>query len=173
MPYSTLPISEIIVSLMFHNSIVKVCGSLQCVAFDCTNEHVAAGDASGRINIWTGLEAATAAHKNGQSTDPRTAGMRQQTIHWHSNAVQSLCFTQDGCYLLSGGHEGVLVIWQLATLSKTFLARLGGAICHISPFPRDPTQYVLGFDTNVIRCVSLSAMKVRSLSTSPVPVILC
>ena len=141
---------------------------VQCVAFDCTNQHIAAGDASGRINIWTGLETALAdsAHSTTQPADPRTGGMRQQTIHWHSNAVQSLCFSQDGFYLLSGGHEGVLVIWQLATLTKEFLPRLGAGICHISQFPSDPAQYVLGFNSNVIRCISISSMQVSTSAIS-------
>ncbi len=36
-----------------------------------------------------------------------------------------------GSYLLSGGHECVLVKWQMSTLHKDFLPRLGSAISHI------------------------------------------
>jgi NET1-associated nuclear protein 1 (U3 small nucleolar RNA-associated protein 17) len=47
------------------------------------------------------------------------------TYHWHSHAVASVVFNSDGTYMLSGGEEAVLVIWQLETGAKRTLPRLG------------------------------------------------
>jgi len=134
---------------------------VQCVAFDSTNKHIAAGDVSGRIIIWTGLEAAAASAENGTLPQDGNAGMSIATIHWHAHPVAALCFSQDGRYLLSGGEEAVLVVWQLLTLKRTYLPRLGGPISHIACVPDDPTKYIVGQKNNVIRVVSLAAMQVR------------
>ena len=115
---------------------------------------------SGRIIIWTGLEAASAAAENGSLPQDGNAGMSVATIHWHANPVAALCFSQDGRYLLSGGEEAVLVVWQLLTLKRTYLPRLGGPISHITCIPDDPTKYVIGQRSNVVRIVSLAAMQV-------------
>jgi NET1-associated nuclear protein 1 (U3 small nucleolar RNA-associated protein 17) len=135
----------------------------QCVAFDSTNTHIAAGDVSGRIIIWTGLDAAAEANRGGQQSDHRTGGMSIATIHWHAHPVGALCFSQDGLYLLSGGREAVLVIWQLQTLKKTFLPRLGGPISHITAFPNDPAKYAICQENNAVRLVAVSTMQVRLL----------
>ena len=49
-------------------------------------------------------------------------------MHWHAQAVTCLKATEDGGYLLSAGHEGVLVMWQLDTGYRQVLPRLGGAV---------------------------------------------
>jgi NET1-associated nuclear protein 1 (U3 small nucleolar RNA-associated protein 17) len=49
----------------------------------------------------------------------------QSTYHWHSHGVSSVVFNSDGTYMMSGGEEAVLVIWQLETGNKRFLPRLG------------------------------------------------
>ena len=45
-------------------------------------------------------------------------------LHWHRNAVSSVKFSSDGNYIISGGHETVLVIWQLATGKRQYLPHL-------------------------------------------------
>jgi hypothetical protein len=49
-------------------------------------------------------------------------------MHWHAQAVSCLSCTEDAGYLLSGGQEGVLVMWQLESGYRQFLPRLGGPI---------------------------------------------
>ncbi len=92
---------------------------------------MAAGDVSGRISMWNGFAPAVAAaaaasedkgaagevasqfaQQQGQkrkSREVRDAGLAKETLHWHSSAVRSIVFSQDGSYLLSGGAEAVLV----------------------------------------------------------------
>jgi NET1-associated nuclear protein 1 (U3 small nucleolar RNA-associated protein 17) len=52
-------------------------------------------------------------------------------LKWHIDQVKSLCFSQDGKYLMSGGSEKVLVFWQLDTEKQQFLPRLNGEIVEI------------------------------------------
>lgn len=122
---------------MYHVQVVcqNVCElkcaiSVQCVAIDATEDRVAAGDVSGRISMWNGFAPAVAAaaaapedraagelaaqstQQHGQkrkSRDIRDAGLAKEVMHWHSSAVRSVVFSQDGAYLLSGGAEAVLV----------------------------------------------------------------
>lgn len=53
-------------------------------------------------------------------------------LHWHAHAVASLAFTPNGAYLLSGGEEAVLVLWQLHTGHQEFVPRLGAPILSLS-----------------------------------------
>lgn len=41
--------------------------------------------------------------------DIRDADLAKETLHWHAGPVNSLAFSPDGTYLLSGGREAVLV----------------------------------------------------------------
>jgi NET1-associated nuclear protein 1 (U3 small nucleolar RNA-associated protein 17) len=134
---------------------------MQCVAFDSKSLHVAAGDISGRIIIWSGLPLAAQRAVHNAPVDARTAGMKLfEPPRWHSHAVGALCFSHDGSHLLSGGQENVLVIWQLETLHKTFLPRLGGPITHITRCPHDASCYAIGQQDNAVRLVSVSKMAV-------------
>ena len=71
---------------------------------------VAIGNDKGKITLW---------HKAGNDKPVSSA------YHWHSHGVSSVVFNSDGTYMLSGGEEAVLVIWQLETGTKRFLPRLG------------------------------------------------
>ena len=124
---------------------------------------MAAGDVSGRIVVWSGLPAAAqrAAAAGGPPPDARTAGMKVfEPPHWHAHPVGALCFSHDGAYLLSGGRENVLVIWQLESMHKTFLPRLGGPLTHIGRCPGDAAVFVVGQQDNALRVVSLAQMAV-------------
>jgi hypothetical protein len=52
-------------------------------------------------------------------------------VHWHAHKVECLGFTNDCNFMLSGGEEGVVVIWHENSTEKSFLPRLGSAISHI------------------------------------------
>ena len=59
----------------------------------------------------------TCSHTHTQVPPPLT------TLHWHPAPVGCLTFSPDTTYLLSGGREGVLVLWQLETNRPNFLPR--------------------------------------------------
>eukprot|EP01138_Halocafeteria_seosinensis_P002847 gb/GECG01002908.1/.p1 GENE.gb/GECG01002908.1/~~gb/GECG01002908.1/.p1 ORF type:complete len:1074 (+),score=134.45 gb/GECG01002908.1/:1-3222(+) len=56
------------------------------------------------------------------------------TKHWHAHACSCLSFTQDGAYMLSGGEEAVLVLWQIHGNTRTFLPRLGAPLLSLDSF---------------------------------------
>ena len=104
---------------------------LTCLDIHPTEHVVTAGDARGRIIIWR--------RNNGSFVnDPVVTQW-----HWHSNVVSCLTFNSDGTYLISGGHEAVMVIWQLETGEKNFLPRLGGAIDYIASSPNSSYHAIL------------------------------
>ncbi|KAJ8468395.1 hypothetical protein ONZ51_g9678 [Trametes cubensis] len=100
---------------------------LTCLAFHPSEEYFATGDATGCIRLWYCLNESVAVKTPGVEKTAQTT-----TLHWHAHAVSSLAFTPNGAYLLSGGEEAVLVIWQLHTGKKEFVPRVGSPIVHIA-----------------------------------------
>ncbi len=68
-------------------------------------------------------------------------------LHWHSLPVICLSFSFDGSYLLSGGHECVLVKWLYRKSEPTFRPRLGAPIIHVTS-SNDQTFYVCTHSDN-------------------------
>lgn len=160
------------------------------LAFDMNDGSVAAGDATGRILLWHGFANAcapsrgetTAAEPDKDAPDApdapnavanavANAGRRADgddlpcsTFHWHAQSVGCLQFTRDGAYLLSGGKEAVLVLWQLETGKKSYLPRLGAEITHLCCFPEDPARVAAAHADNAVRVVSLAALAVESVA---------
>lgn len=62
-------------------------------------------------------------------------------LHWHSLPVVAIKFTPEGSFLLSGGHECVLVKWLYKTGQKDFRPRLGSPITDLVS-SLDNTLYV-------------------------------
>ncbi|KAI9348781.1 quinon protein alcohol dehydrogenase-like superfamily, partial [Zopfochytrium polystomum] len=81
-------------------------------------------------------------------------------MHWHANPVTSIAFTADGSYLLSGGHEGVLVIWQLNSGNKTpnFLPRLSSSILAVST-SGDHSKHAIVLRDNSIRIIDSANLR--------------
>lgn len=100
---------------------------LTCLAFHPSEEYFATGDATGCIRLWYCLNESATVKTPGVEKTAQTT-----TLHWHAHAVSSLAFTANGAYLLSGGEEAVLVIWQLHTGKKEYVPRVGSPIVHIT-----------------------------------------
>ncbi|KAF9173385.1 hypothetical protein BGX21_002483 [Mortierella sp. AD011] len=121
---------------------------ITCLAFHPTEGCIATGDERGRITLW---------YCFGKNVDrPVTT-----TMHWHAHQVAALTFTSDGTYLLSGGEESVLVIWQLQTGFKQFLPRLGSEIKHITVSP-DQGLYAIGHQDNSINVIRSVDLKIKT-----------
>jgi hypothetical protein len=76
-------------------------------------EYLVAGDAAGQIlKFYTG-------------------GVKTKK-HWHAHQVVSLAMSPDFSFVISGGEEGVGVLWQTSSSRKTFLPRLGATIKRIA-----------------------------------------
>lgn len=91
-------------------------------------EWFATGDAKGRIKLWRALPATD---QGEQVTQLRELAERPvaglTTLHWHAHAVSAIGFSSTGSQILSAGEESVLVTWQVDSLRKAFLPRLGGS----------------------------------------------
>ncbi|KAE8363639.1 quinon protein alcohol dehydrogenase-like superfamily [Aspergillus caelatus] len=64
-------------------------------------------------------------HHKGEKT------MTPRRLHWHRDLVTVVRWSIDGNYVISGGHESVMVLWQLDTGRKQFLPHLSSPICNI------------------------------------------
>ena len=101
--------------------------ALTCLAFHPSEDYFATGDDKGNIRLWYCLNEQVVANTVGVEKRAQTT-----TLHWHAHAVASVAFTPNGAYLLSGGEESVLVIWQLHTGKKEFVPRVGAPINSIA-----------------------------------------
>ncbi|EJD03775.1 uncharacterized protein FOMMEDRAFT_167102 [Fomitiporia mediterranea MF3/22] len=133
---------------------------LTSFAFHPIEDYFATGDEKGHIRLWYCL--------NDQMT-ANTAGERRAqttTMHWHAHALTSLSFTRNGAYLLSGGEESVLVIWQLQSGKKEFLPRLGSPILNITVRTTDEgEEYLLGLADGTYLFINPGSLSVsRSIS---------
>uniref|UniRef100_A0A3Q2XBL4 WD repeat domain 75 n=1 Tax=Hippocampus comes TaxID=109280 RepID=A0A3Q2XBL4_HIPCM len=93
-----------------------------CIACHPKDDVISTGHEDGKIRLWRNFN-----HKKEYT---------YLTLHWHHNAVSSLCFTPEGTNLLSGGVESVLVQWKYGQESqRDFLPRLGATITHVTVSP--------------------------------------
>ncbi|KAG0643652.1 WD40-repeat-containing domain protein [Tuber brumale] len=85
-------------------------------------------------------------------------------MHWHRSRVQAVKWALDGKYIISGGSETVLVIWQLGTGFKQFLPHLGATIQNITISPKG-SSYGVGFADNSVMVLSTTEFKPTSSVT--------
>ena len=71
-------------------------------------------------------------------------------LHWHRHAVGSVGWAPDGNYLISGGRETVLVLWQLDTNTQTTIPHLTSAIESITVSPRGASYSIRLADNSVM-----------------------
>lgn len=135
---------------------------LTCLAFHPFEEYFATGDEKGHVRLWYCLN-------ENLATNARGVEKRTQTtsLHWHAHAVSSIAFLPNGAYLLSGGEEAVLVIWQLHTGRKEFVPRVGAPIGTISVSTKSGVEgeYLLGLTDATFSFVNSGTLRVsRSYS---------
>ncbi|KAI6047929.1 WD40-repeat-containing domain protein [Pisolithus marmoratus] len=100
---------------------------LTCLAVHPFEEYFATGDVKGVVRLWyclnPNLVKVVGVEKKSQTS----------AFHWHAHTVASIAFSTNGAYLLSGGEEAVLVIWQLHTGKREFVPRVGSPIKSVHP----------------------------------------
>ena len=132
-----------------------------------TAPYVTTGDTFGRMRTWHLPElqcppesaqvqlqhaspASTSRKRPRAAEAAATPDVPSTTVQWHAHSVWATSFTPDGGLLLSGGEEGVVVLWKLPSAgaepgafgppsgdrktSMTFLPRMGGAIQAIAAY---------------------------------------
>ncbi|KAJ3032963.1 hypothetical protein HDV00_006888 [Rhizophlyctis rosea] len=140
---------------------------IQSIAIHPTDGYVAVGEKGGKITSWYCL-----------ALDDRSLNKPVRTaVHWHADQVNAVTFSSDGTYMLSGGEESVLVIWQLDTKFKDYLPRLGWKIESLAVSPNQQL-YAIGLGNNSVLIVGASNLKVRmtvagimsaNIATTPTP----
>lgn len=142
-----------------------------CVAVSPDGLRIAAGDVTGRIMIWHDIQEALSMRSLQEEEDKKSMKLNDEddkpwayveppaaTVHWHAHAVGCVTFSQDGRYLLSGGQEAVLVLWDVRTGARAYLPRLGGALVGISSCKLDAAKYAIRQVDNTIRIVNTASM---------------
>ncbi|KAK4154751.1 WD40-repeat-containing domain protein [Chaetomidium leptoderma] len=95
----------------------------------------------------------------GEGSGSLKAGMIQpKKYHWHRRAVHSVKWSEDGNYLISGGYETVLVLWQVDTGKLDFLPHLSATIENVVVSPRG-SSYAIHLDDNSTMILSTAEMK--------------
>ncbi|OOF91054.1 hypothetical protein ASPCADRAFT_211656 [Aspergillus carbonarius ITEM 5010] len=92
---------------------------------------------------------------NGKNLTPRR-------LHWHRSCVNSVRWSKDGNYIISGGNESVMVLWQLDTGRKQFLPHLSSPIGNIA-ISTSGNSYAVKLADNSI--IVLSARELQPSST--------
>ncbi|KZP28826.1 WD40 repeat-like protein [Athelia psychrophila] len=130
--------------------------ALTCLAFHPSEDYFATGDDKGNIRLWYCLNDQVAATVAGVEKRAQTT-----TLHWHAHAVASLAFTANGAYLLSGGEESVLVIWQLHTGKKEFVPRLGAPLTSVAvAMTAESEEYLVGLADATYMFINSATLKV-------------
>ncbi|VAI27360.1 unnamed protein product [Triticum turgidum subsp. durum] len=152
---------------------------LSTLAFHPSERIVAGGDATGRILIWRGFGKAkfSGTHGAKSQVDEERDGVRGKddagtctTWHWHSSGVNFLKFSSDGAYLLSGGMEGVIVVWQLDTGKRRYKPRLGSPLLFFVDSP-DSSISCVSCTNNQVHLLNMPNMEVlKTVSGIKLPI---
>ncbi|RAL07544.1 WD repeat protein [Aspergillus homomorphus CBS 101889] len=89
-------------------------------------------------------------------------GLTPRRLHWHRSCVNVVRWSKDGNYVISGGNESVMVLWQLDTSRKQFLPHLSSPICNIA-LSMSGSLYAVKLADN--STVVLSARDLQPLTT--------
>ncbi|KAG4301300.1 hypothetical protein PCK1_002610 [Pneumocystis canis] len=110
------------------------------------NDHVAVGDYEGKLLIYYNIL---------KLEEPIV-----RIFHWHPQPFSAINWTLEESYILTGGKEGVLVFWQIATGNKQFLPRLGSPIKKIS-VSRTNSLYSILLEDNSIKIINAIDLKAK------------
>lgn len=107
---------------------------------------LAVGVKTGAIHLYEDLLYKLIAKEKGKQDDD----IAFRSLNWHRTAVNAVKWSQDGNYVISGGNETVLVIWQLDTNKQQFLPHLSTEINRLSISKRGSSYALLLGDNSVM-----------------------
>ncbi|KAH8648010.1 WD repeat-containing protein-like protein [Tricladium varicosporioides] len=91
------------------------------------------GDVRGAIFVHNDLLANLIRSQDGSL--PPGISLAPRKLHWHRQAVHTVKWSLDGNYIISGGTETVLVLWQLDTGKQQFLPHMSATIQNVVVSP--------------------------------------
>ncbi|CAO2647777.1 Nn.00g086990.m01.CDS01 [Neocucurbitaria sp. VM-36] len=123
------------------------------------------GDEAGVILLFEDILATFAAiesnQKGNRSKSDDAESLRPKRLHWHRDAVGAVKWSLDGNYLISGGDETVLTIWQLATGKPQHLPHLTAAIEKIVVSPSG-SAYAVTLANNSVIVLSTTELEAKT-----------
>ncbi|KAH7088499.1 hypothetical protein FB567DRAFT_524496 [Paraphoma chrysanthemicola] len=126
---------------------------------------VAVGDEIGVVllfeDILAGFAMIELGQKGNKSRTDNAESLRPKLLHWHRDAVGSVKWSLDGNYLISGGDETVLTIWQLTTGKPQHLPHLTAAIENIVVSPSG-SSYALSLANNSVIILSTTELEAKT-----------
>ncbi|CAN9095826.1 unnamed protein product [Alternaria sp. RS040] len=117
---------------------------------------IAVGEGTGVILLFEDILASFAAVEKGNAES-----FRPKRLHWHRDAIGSVKWSLDGNYLISGGDETVLTMWQLATGQPQHLPHLSAAIENVVVSPTG-SAYALTLANNSVIVLSTTELEART-----------
>lgn len=90
--------------------------------------------------------------------NPREGDIVSRRFHWHRKEVLTVKWSLDGNYVISGGHETVMVIWQLDTGQQQFLPHLSAGIQHLA-VSKTGSAYSVHLADNSVMVLSTSELQ--------------
>jgi NET1-associated nuclear protein 1 (U3 small nucleolar RNA-associated protein 17) len=123
---------------------------------------IAVGEETGVILLFEDILASFAmVEKSSKDGADNAASFRPKRLHWHRDAVGSIKWSLDGNYIISGGDETVLTIWQLATGQPQHLPHLSAAIENVVVSPTG-SAYALALANNSVIVLSTTELEART-----------
>lgn len=111
--------------------------------------NVAVGLRSGEIQVFPDVLSDSAT---------QTKELSNRQLHWHRSAPRTVKYSPDSNYLISGGDETVLVIWQLETNQKQTLPHMATAILNAT-ISQKGSAYALRLGDNSLMVLSTSDLQ--------------
>ena len=118
---------------------------------------IVVGGLKGAIHIYDDL-LRKLIRRERHAQDSTSTDIHSRHVHWHRNAVLTVKWSKDGNYVISGGQETVLVLWQLETGRKETLPHLGAPIQSVVVSPRG-SSYAVRLADNSAMILSTSELK--------------
>ncbi|KAL9076226.1 MAG: hypothetical protein Q9157_003736 [Trypethelium eluteriae] len=122
---------------------------------------VVIGTIEGPIFIYSDLLNKLISHSQKKPGKPQSSYLDSKRFHWHRQAVGTVKWSRDGNYLISGGTETVLVLWQLETMKKQFLPHLTAEIESLVVSPSG-AAYAVRLTDNSLIVLSTSELKAKT-----------
>ncbi|KAI9659919.1 MAG: hypothetical protein M1821_001271 [Bathelium mastoideum] len=122
---------------------------------------VVVGTVNGPIFIYSDLINKVASHSQSRAGNHKVPFIDPKRFHWHREAVGTVKWSKDGNYLISGGKETVLVLWQLETSKKQFLPHLTSDVDSLVVSPSG-AAYAVRLVDNSLMVLSTSELKPKT-----------
>ncbi|KAI9669647.1 MAG: hypothetical protein M1831_007343 [Alyxoria varia] len=135
---------------------------VRCTKISRVSEHsalnVVVGGLKGCIYVYQDLLEKLNFEGTSKKDRPISTDVKARELHWHREGVPAVSWSNDGSYIISGGRETVLVLWQLDTGRKQFLPHLESPIRTLRVSPSG-SSYAVGLGDNSVMVISTAEMK--------------